>query len=220
MTMTVATVLALAGGALIAAERPAAAGPRAEVLDLALSAAACAERAGEVSRPATLTVIDYSLPSTTPRLWVIDIRTRDVLFTEHVAHGRGSGDARSSRFSNTPGSNQTSLGLFVTAEAYTGQNGYSLRLDGLETGINDRARERAIVIHGAPYVSEAFITQTGRLGRSLGCPAVRASVARELIDTVKGGHLVFAYANDAAWLRSSAYLGSCAAASQPASSSR
>ncbi len=220
MTVTVATLLVLAGGALVATERPAAAGPRAEVLDLALSAAACAERAGEVADPATLTVIDYSLPSTEPRLWVIDLQTRAVLFTEHAAHGRGSGETRAARFSNTPGSNQTSLGLFVTAESYTGQNGYSLRLDGLEPGINDRARERAIVIHGAPYVSESFIKQTGRLGRSLGCPAVRASVARELIDTVKGGHLVFAYANDPAWLRTSAFLGSCAAAARASNPSR
>ncbi len=207
-----AALAALLGSARVAAGPQVWPQPRAEVLRLALSAASCAERAGEVDQNATLTVIDYSRPSTEPRLWVIDRRTRTVLFHEYVAHGRGSGDITASAFSNVPGSHQTSLGLFVTAETYTGQNGYSLRLDGLEPGINDRARERAIVIHGAPYVSESLIGQTGRVGRSFGCPAVRQSVARALIDRVRGGHLVFAYADDAAWLRSSTYLGACAAA--------
>lgn len=183
-----------------------------DVLTMALSAAACAERAGDVENPATLTVIDYSRPSTEPRLWVFDMRQRELLYEEWVAHGQGSGDAVARRFSNAPGSHQTSLGLFVTAEPYVGQNGYSLRMDGLERGVNDLARERAIVIHGAPYVSEAAIQSMGRLGRSWGCPAVRPAIARDLIDRVKGGGLVFAYANDPAWLSSSAYLGACAAA--------
>lgn len=182
------------------------------VLELALSAAACAERAGAVSNPATLTVIDYSRPSTARRLWVIDMARKQLLFEELVAHGQGTGDNIATRFSNRPNSHQTSLGLFVTGESYVGQNGYSLRLDGLDRGFNDRARERAIVIHGAPYVNEDIIGSMGRLGRSWGCPAVRPAVARKMIDTVKGGSLVFAYANDPAWLASSAYLGDCAAA--------
>lgn len=182
------------------------------VLDLALSAAGCAVRAGAVDDPATLTVIDYSRPSTEKRLWVFDLRRKALLYEELVAHGQGTGDNMARRFSNTPRSHQTSLGLFVTAESYVGQNGYSLRLDGLDRGFNDRARERAIVIHGAPYVNDDIIQSMGRLGRSWGCPAVRPAVARPLIDTVKGGGLVFAYANDPAWLASSAYLGDCAAA--------
>jgi hypothetical protein len=103
--------------------------------------------------------------------------------------------------------------LFLTDETYVGRNGYSLRLDGLDRGFNDRARERAIVMHGAPYVSEAFAEAQGRLGRSWGCPALRQSVAREVIDRVKGGGLLFAYYPDAKWLTSSKYLGDCAAAS-------
>lgn len=186
---------------------------RPSVLEKALSAAACAQRAGAVINPQTLTVIDYSLPSTAKRLWVIDLPRKRLLYEELVSHGRGSGDARATKFSNAPSSNQSSLGLFVTAETYTGANGYSLRLDGLEPGINHRARERAIVMHGAPYVSETFAQRVGRLGRSLGCPAVRPDVARDLIDRVKGGNLVFAYAEDPVWLQSSPFLGDCAAAS-------
>jgi hypothetical protein len=183
-----------------------------EVFEMALAAASCAQRAGAVDQPATLTVIDYSLPSTEKRMWVYDLRTHILLFEELVSHGQGSGENLAGRFSNEPGSFQTSLGLFVTAEPYIGKNGYSLRLDGLEAGVNDRARERAIVVHGAPYVSPEFVASNGRLGRSQGCPAVRNDIARGLIDTVKGGGLVFAYAKDPAWLRSSAYLGQCAAA--------
>ena len=169
-----------------------------DVFEMALAAASCAQRAGAVDQPATLTVIDYSLPSTAKRMWVYDLRNQTLLYEELVSHGQGSGENMASRFSNVPNSYQTSLGLFVTAEPYVGKNGYSLRLDGLEAGVNDRARERAIVMHGAPYVSEEFVSSN--------------DIARGLIDTVKGGGLVFAYAKDPAWLRSSAYLGQCAAA--------
>jgi hypothetical protein len=182
-----------------------------DVLDLALDAAACAIRAGVVQDPATLTIIDYSRPSTARRLWVFDLRSRARLFEELVSHGQGTGNDLATRFSNEPESHQSSLGLFVTAEAYVGKNGYSLRLDGLDRGFNDRARERAIVMHGAPYVSEAFAAAQGRLGRSWGCPAVRDVIARRFIDTVKGGSLVFAYYPDPDFLASSAYLGDCAA---------
>ena len=186
-----------------------------DVLDLAFSAASCAVRAGSVQSPATLTVIDYSKPSTEKRLWVFDMRTRAVLYEELVAHGMGTGDNLATAFSNELDSHKTSLGLFVTEGTYVGKNGYSLRLNGLDQGFNDRARERAIVMHGAPYVSEAFAQAQGRLGRSWGCPALREAVAREVIDRVKGGNLVFAYYPDAQWLKTSQYLGDCAAAAQP-----
>jgi hypothetical protein len=185
------------------------------VLGLAMSAASCAIRAGAVKNPSTLTVIDYSKPSTAKRLWVLDLETREVLYQEFVAHGQGSGDNLATTFSNTPESHQTSLGLFATAETYLGKHGYSLRLDGLEPGFNDRARERAIVVHGAAYVSPAFVHAQGRLGRSWGCPAVSEKVARPLIDAVKGGNLLFAYYPDQRWLRTSQYLGDCAAAAAP-----
>jgi hypothetical protein len=183
-----------------------------DVLAMGLAAARCAERAGVVKNAPTLTVIDYSRPSTEKRMWVFDLRQRTLLYEELVSHGQGSGENMATRFSNNDGSHQTSLGLFVTAEAYTGKNGYSLRMDGLEPGVNDKARERAIVIHGAPYVSEDMARTTGRLGRSWGCPAVREAVARGIIDRVKGGGLVFAYAENDEWLASSPFLGDCAAA--------
>ena len=180
------------------------------VLELALGAASCAVKSGAVQRPRTLTVIDYSKPSSQKRLWVYDLTTRELLYEELVAHGQGSGANLATQFSNQPDSHQTSLGLFVTDDTYVGRNGYSLRLDGLDKGLNDRARERAIVMHGAPYVSPAFVKANGRLGRSHGCPAVSDAVARELINRVKGGGLVFAYYPDADWLKTSKYLGGCA----------
>ena len=132
-----------------------------------------------------------------------------MLFEELVAHGRGSGENFATRFSNDDGSHQTSLGLFRTADTYVGTNGYSLRLDGLEAGVNDRARDRAIVMHGAPYVSEAQLRAVGRLGRSHGCPALRPAIARTVIDTIKQGSLVFAYYPDTSWLHGSRFLNGC-----------
>jgi hypothetical protein len=132
-----------------------------------------------------------------------------VLYHELVAHGQGSGGNRATQFSNAPDSHQTSLGLFLTDTTYVGRNGYSLRLDGLDRGFNDRARERAIVMHGAAYVNDDITHPLGRLGRSHGCPAVREAIAHELIDRVKGGGLLFAYYPDPAWLNHSKYLTSC-----------
>jgi hypothetical protein len=182
-----------------------------DVLEMALGAATCAVRSGVARNPSTLTVIDYSKPSTAKRMWIFDLPTRQLLYHELVAHGQGSGDNLAVRFSNEPETHRSSLGLFVTASTYVGKHGYSLRLDGLERGFNDRARERAIVLHGAPYVSADFIEAQGRLGRSWGCPAVREGVAHELIDRVKDGSLLFAYYPDDSWLESSRYLGGCAA---------
>ena len=180
------------------------------VLQLALKATTCAAKEGVVTRPETLTVIDYSRASTIPRLWVLDLATREVVFEELVAHGSGSGDNFATRFSNDPESHQSSLGLFVAESSYTGKNGYSLRLRGLEPA-NDNALERAIVIHGAPYVSDESAAALGRLGRSWGCPALRPAIAHEVIDRVKGGGLIFAYYPDKAWMQQSPYLGGCAA---------
>jgi uncharacterized protein (DUF2252 family) len=179
-----------------------------DVLEMALGAASCAVRAGDARNPTTLTVIDYSKPSTEKRLWVFDLKSRELIYEELVAHGQGTGANMATQFSNEPDSHRTSLGLFRTDMPYVGRNGYSLRLDGLDKGLNDRARERAIVMHGAPYVSAAFVKSNGRLGRSHGCPAVSAEVARQMIDRVKGGGLVFAYYPDAR-LKSSKYVGGC-----------
>jgi hypothetical protein len=183
-----------------------------DVFGLALGAASCAVRSGDVPNPATLTVIDYSKPSTAKRLWVFDLLARELLYQELVAHGQGSGDNLATTFSNEENTHRSSLGLFATEGTYSGKNGYSLRLNGLEPGFNDHALERAIVIHGAPYVSEAFAEAQGRLGRSWGCPALREGIAREVIDHVKNGNLLFVYYPDEKWLKSSKYLGDCAAA--------
>ena len=181
------------------------------VFGLALDAASCAVDDGVVSNPSTLTVIDYSKTSTMKRLWVYDLRNRALLYEELVAHGQGSGDNMATRFSNAPETHRSSLGLFATEGTYTGKNGYSLRLEGLEPGVNDRAYERDIVMHGAPYVSEDFALTHGRLGASWGCPAVRPRIARELIDRIKGGNLLFAYYPDQQWLKTSKFLGRCGA---------
>ncbi|HOU66091.1 MAG TPA: murein L,D-transpeptidase catalytic domain family protein, partial [Thermomonas sp.] len=171
------------------------------VLALALEARACALRNGEVDDDAKLAVIDYSRPSTEKRLWVFDVARAALLFNEHVAHGSGTGENIATRFSNDDGSHATSLGLFRTAETYQGGNGYSLRMDGLDPGFNDHARSRAIVMHGAWYVNPDLIRTQGRLGRSQGCPALREQVAKVVIDTLKQRQLLFAYANDAAFLQ-------------------
>jgi hypothetical protein len=176
-----------------------------DVFALALESAERAVARGD-AEPATLTVIDFSRPSTTPRLWVYDLRGRKLLLREHVAHGRNSGFDIPTKFSNEPESNMSSIGLYRAAESYIGKHGYSLRLDGLEPGFNDRARDRAIVIHGAEYVNAKTAKAQGRLGRSLGCPAVRPEVARQLIDAVKNGGLIFAYYPDPSWLQRSRYL--------------
>lgn len=179
--------------------------PRREVLDLAMQAYQCGNREGQFARP-VLTVIDYSLPSSEPRLWVIDLARKQVLHHELVAHGEGSGDTVPVAFSNEMGSHQSSLGLFRTDEAYTGRFGYALRLSGLESGINDKARQRAIVVHGMSDVSRAFAAERGTIARSWGCPALPQDVAPQIIDTIAGGSAIFAYYPDTAWLRDSRYL--------------
>lgn len=177
--------------ALVASLAAAPGAPDRHLLEDALQAYARVAREGHV-RNARLTIIDYSRPSTEPRLWVLDVPGGRVLFHELVAHGKNSGEDRATSFGNDAGSLKTSLGTFVTAETYRGKHGYSLKLDGLDEGVNDRARERAIVFHGADYVSEAFARRQGRLGRSWGCPALRQDVAAEVIDAIKDGSVVFA----------------------------
>jgi L,D-transpeptidase catalytic domain len=179
------------------------------VFHLALGAATCAVQSGTVAGPSTLTVIDYSKPSTARRLWVFDLRSHELLYEELVAHGQGSGDNVARAFSNEPETHRSSLGLFEAENTYVGKNGYSLRLKGLDAGFNDKALERAIVMHGAPYVSEAFARAHGRIGRSWGCPALPEAVARDVIDRVKDSGLVFAYYPDQRWLAGSKYLGGC-----------
>ena len=178
-----------------------------QVIRLALEARQCAAAHGDAPVGQRLAVIDYSRPSTEQRLWIFDLAEERLLYSEFVAHGRNTGENLARRFSNVEGSLQSSIGLFRTAETYDGGNGYSLRMDGLEPGVNDLARQRAIVMHGAWYVDPLKALAQGRLGRSLGCPALRPQVAREVIDALKQGQMLFAYYPDERWLSGSRYLG-------------
>ncbi len=140
-----------------------------------------------------LTLIDFSLSSAEKRLWIIDLKNNTILLQSFVAHGKNSGHEYASKFSNKPKSHQSSLGFYATGETYFGKHGYSMRLDGLEKGINDNARKRAIVIHSASYVSKDFIKKYSRLGRSLGCPALPKDESKEIIDLIKDKSCLFIY---------------------------
>ena len=146
-----------------------------------------------IRRPEVITIIDFSLPSNKERLWVLDLIQGKVLFRCLVSHGRNSGELMAENFSNIPGSCTSSPGFYSTGETYIGKHGLSLTLDGLEKGINDKARARTIVMHGADYVSNDFIRKYGRLGRSFGCPAVPEELSKEIIQTIKGGSCLFIY---------------------------
>ncbi len=181
-------------------------GLRPEVLKLALNAMSSAAKRGLVSRQDLLTVIDYSLPSTQPRLFTFDLTSQHLVFLELVAHGKNSGANTTAHFSNDLGSEASSLGLFVTGGTYFGANGLSMRLRGLEAGFNDSAWARMIVMHGASYVNELTTRVLGRLGRSWGCPAVRREIAPKMIHKLKNGTAIFSYYPDPDWLKTSVFL--------------
>lgn len=153
-----------------------------------------------------LTICDFDLPSTEPRLWVIDLSERKVLYNTLVAHGQGSGEVCADCFSNQSESHQTSLGFYVTAETYLGDHGFSLKLDGMDYGFNDAARLRGIVVHGADYVSEQFIEGNQRLGRSWGCPAIPEALKTKMIDKMKEGTCLYISHNDRRYEKSSYWL--------------
>jgi len=140
-----------------------------------------------------LTLIDFSLSSNEKRLWVIDLATKTILFNSLVAHGRNTGDEFAKRFSNSAESFKSSLGIYVTGEIYNGKHGKSLKLDGLEKGINDNARNRGIVMHAADYVSSFFIKAHNRLGRSQGCPALPAEFTEKIINKIKDKSCLYIY---------------------------
>lgn len=161
--------------------------------------------ADKIENDTILTLIDYSLPSTEKRLFVIDIKNKSLIMKLHVAHGKNTGENLAKRFSNRKGSNMSSLGFYVTQNTYKGKHGYSLRLNGLESS-NNNALERAIVIHGAYYANEKFIQEQGRLGRSFGCPAISYSASKNLIDLIKNGSCVFIFFPDEGYLANSEIL--------------
>lgn len=153
-----------------------------------------------------ISIIDYSQPSTNKRYYLIDLENNKLLFNTLIAHGKNSGENMATVFSNVPESKISSIGFFIAAEAYEGSNGYSLRIDGIEKDINHNARKRDIVIHKADYVSQNFIKQEGRLGRSWGCPALPNEVSHQIIDIIKDGSCIFVYGEDENYLKNSKYI--------------
>lgn len=148
---------------------------------------------GRITNESVMAIVDFSQPSDSKRLYVLDMKNYKMLFNTLVAHGRNSGKQWASSFSNRHSSYKSSPGFYITGDTYFGENGYSLKLTGLERGINDNAMSRAIVMHGANYVDSSYITKQGYIGRSLGCPAVPAEEAEDIIDTIKEGSCLFIY---------------------------
>jgi len=165
-----------------------------KVLKQALKAYHWAIATGEVHNKKVITIVDFTLPSDKKRLWVVNPQTSKVLLNLHTAQGKNSGLKYATHFSNTPGSDASSLGAYVTANVYNGKHGESMRLQGLEKGINNNAMRRAIVIHSAKYVTPGYIKRADRAGRSWGCFALNPSKTKELINLTRGGSVLFAYA--------------------------
>lgn len=163
------------------------------VLSVAMKAYNYAKAQGQVHKD-VLTVVDFTLPSYEKRLWVINLDTHQVLFNGLVAQGKNSGLVYATKFSNAPNSDESSLGTFVTENEYQGDHPDSLRLVGLEKGINDNAEARDVVVHPAPYVSDAFAAANHRVGRSWGCFALDPQYASTVVNEIKGGSVIFAYA--------------------------
>lgn len=178
-----------------------------DVFEKALTGFENLKKAGKIN-PETnlLTVCDFSLSSNTKRLWVIDTETGNVLFNSLVAHGKNTGEEFATNFSNIENSLQSSLGFYITDATYEGENGYSLRLLGMDKGFNDNALQRSIVMHGADYVSEDFAKSQKRIGRSWGCPAVPRALAAPIINTIKGQNVLFIYYPDQNYLNKSEWL--------------
>lgn len=161
---------------------------------------------GKIRKDNILSILDFSLPSGQKRMFVIDLELGRLLFNTYVSHGRNSGNELPTKFSNRINSNQSSLGFFITGDTYRGKHGTSLRLQGEESGINDNALNRGIVVHGADYVSEQVAARQGFVGRSQGCPAIPPQLTRPIIDHIKEGSCLFIYSPDASYLRRSSIL--------------
>ena len=166
--------------------------PKLESFTKALQGFYALQSEGKISKN-VLTIVDFSLSSNTKRLWVIDLSSNTILFHSLVAHGRNTGEEFATNFSNKAESFKSSLGFYATGEIYNGKHGKSLKLDGLERGVNDNARNRAVVIHGADYVSESFIKNNHRLGRSQGCPAIPVELTDDIIDAIKDQSCLYIY---------------------------
>jgi hypothetical protein len=180
--------------------------PSEEVFEIAYKGHQALMEVSATVKKDILTVIDFSLSSNNKRLWIIDLQNNQVLFNDFVAHGRNSGNETAGVFSNTSGSYMSSIGFYVTGETYQGKHGLSLFLEGMDKNFNCNARNRAIVMHGADYVSADFIEQNGRLGRSLGCPSVSVEIHEKVINTIKDGSTLFIYYPDPVFIEKSNVL--------------
>jgi len=176
------------------------------VLEMAVKGFSKLREQGLAGADSMLTIIDFSKSSREKRLFVIDLKKQDLDIQSVVSHGRNSGQEFARTFSNKPSSNKSSLGFYITKDTYRGSNGYSLKLQGTETGINDMAMARAIVMHGADYANENVINSKGYLGRSLGCPALPQTINKKVIDKIKEGNVLFVYYPDANYLKRSELL--------------
>ncbi len=161
---------------------------------------------GKVKNPDVISIVDFSLPSSKKRLFIIDLKRQQLLFHTYVSHGRNSGKEKASHFSNEDGSFKSSLGFYVTSNTYEGKHGYSMRLDGKEKGLNDNALSRGIVMHSAAYVNEVLVRTQGYIGRSQGCPAVPENLHKGIIQKIKGGTCFFMYGDDKYYATHSSYL--------------
>lgn len=161
---------------------------------------------GKLTNQRYLSIADFSKPSNEERLFIIDMQMMELVLKTWVAHGRNSGTKFADKFSNTISSYQSSLGFYVTGNPYKGKHGNSLELNGVEQGINDKARQRAIVIHGANYVSPDFIKQQGYIGRSQGCPAVPNNKVATIIKAIQGASCLFVYAPNTQYLKQSEFI--------------
>ncbi|WP_278351647.1 murein L,D-transpeptidase catalytic domain family protein [Chryseobacterium gleum] len=178
-----------------------------EVFSKALTGYENLKKAGLLTQDShLLTICDFSMSSNMKRLWVIDLEDKKVLFNSLVAHGKNTGEEFATNFSNRESSLQSSLGFYITDATYQGDNGYSLKLLGMDKGFNDAAYRRAIVLHGADYVSDAFAAMHKRIGRSWGCPAVPRELTQSIINTIKGRNCLFIYYPDQNYLSSSEWL--------------
>lgn len=161
---------------------------------------------GTLQDSSKISIVDFTQTSTAKRLYIINLKDTAKLYQTYVAHGKGTGQNIAKHFSNIPNSHQSSLGFYKTLNTYIGKHGYSLKLEGLENDINDLAESRAIVLHGAKYVSESFINKYGRLGRSFGCPSVPVELSKSIIDSIKEGTCLFIYANDSVYIKNTKLL--------------
>ena len=181
--------------------------PSKKMFDLAYAGYTKLKEQGKIKKE-ILSIVDFEQSSNNKRLWIIDLKNKKVLFNTLVAHGRNSGNEFATSFSNVNSSYKSSLGFYITGGTYTGKHGNSLKLYGVEKNINDAAYERAIVIHGADYVSSKFAQAYGRIGRSLGCPAVPVELADDIIADIANGSCLFLYKNDTKYLSASQYVDS------------